>query len=69
MVIDRFEGDYAVIETDDGGHINVLKSILPKEAKDGDIVLMENGEYLIDTENTELARKRAVELRDSLWNK
>lgn len=36
-IIDRFEGEYAVIETD-GGMINVLRSELPENAAEGDVL-------------------------------
>jgi hypothetical protein len=47
MSIDRFEGDrkqIAVLVTEDGEHqINVLKKLLPKGAKAGDVLMMDLG--------------------------
>ena len=35
IVIDRFEGEYAVVETEDSKMFNIPKSLLP-DAKEGD---------------------------------
>lgn len=35
--IDRFEGEYAILEHN-GDYINILKSTLPLEVKEGDIL-------------------------------
>jgi len=38
LSIDRFEGNLAVLLTDDGTAINVPRALLPKGAKAGDIL-------------------------------
>lgn len=38
-IIDRFEGRYAVVETDDGKMHNIDKSLLPN-AKEGDKIII-----------------------------
>ena len=53
-IIDRFEEDYAVIETD-GGMINVLRSELPENAAEGD-VLTYDGTWAVDETATEERR-------------
>ncbi len=53
-IIDRFEGEYAVIETD-GGIINVLRSELPENAAEGD-VLTYDGSWAVDGNATEERR-------------
>lgn len=61
-IIDRFEGEYAVLETDSGMK-NVLRDILPEEAREGDVVELKNGAYTI---NKKAAEKRRRELREKL---
>lgn len=39
LIIDRFEGDYAVCEQADKSMVNIHKTNLPSEAKEGDIIL------------------------------
>ena len=58
-IIDRFEGEFAVLEKEDGGIIDVPKSEI-EGAKEGDVVLFENGLYTIDIEETE-KRKALIE--------
>ena len=36
--IDRFEGECAVLEKEDGTFLNVLKEFLPENAKEGDVI-------------------------------
>ena len=56
-VIDRFEGDFAVIELDDGGFSNLPKELVPG-AKEGDIVIIkvESGESETQKRQTRLRR-------------
>ncbi|WP_303805296.1 DUF3006 domain-containing protein [Ruminococcus flavefaciens] len=61
-IIDRFEGEYAVLETDSGMK-NVLRDMLPEEAREGDVVELKNGAYTI---NKKAAEKRRRELREKL---
>ncbi len=55
MIIDRFEGDYAIIETDEG-FINVYRAFLPANAREGDVVVCSNGGYYVDQEATDSIR-------------
>ena len=61
-IIDRFEGEYAVLETDSGMK-NVLRDMLPEEAREGDVVELKNAAYTI---NKKAAEKRRRELREKL---
>lgn len=61
-IIDRFEGKYAVLETENGMK-NVLRDMLPEEACEGDVVELKNGAYTI---NKKAAEKRRRELREKL---
>ena len=55
FAIDRFEGDYAILENiNNATTTNVLKSILPSSVKEGDILLYDGTNYIID----ENARKK-----------
>ncbi|MBO7394592.1 MAG: DUF3006 domain-containing protein [Ruminococcus sp.] len=62
MTIDRFEGDYAVLETDDG-MVNIHRSHLPSSAREGDVIVYSNGGYSVDREATDDLR---AEVRDRL---
>lgn len=58
IIIDRFEGDIAVLETD-SGMVQVSRSCISSDAHEGDVLRTENGVYLPDREATE-ARRAAV---------
>lgn len=66
-IIDRFEGDLAVLETDDG-MINVERSLLPENAAEGD-VLVYDGSWTVDTAATEQRRERTRKRLKRLLNK
>lgn len=58
IIIDRFEGGSAVLETD-SGMINADRALLPSDAAEGDVLRFENGTYVLDREATE-ARRAAL---------
>lgn len=66
-VIDRFEGEYAIlIVGDDEQRLNVPRKLLPKNAKEGhwlqlDIVGGEVRNIEVDEQETEKARQRIAE--------
>lgn len=64
-IIDRFEGDIAVIEID-GQTKDFERSLLPVEAKAGDVVIIGNP-IMIDREGTGERRERVKRLMDDLW--
>lgn len=65
-VIDRFEGKYAVIELEDGTMLNLEKVEIPKEAKEGDALLIKL-DISIDNNKTEKLKREIEELTKNLW--
>lgn len=57
-IVDRFEGEYAVLEKEDGTTIDVLKELV--SGAEGDVVVLKDGEYHADEEQT-LARRCMIE--------
>ncbi|MBE6067445.1 MAG: DUF3006 domain-containing protein [Clostridium lundense] len=64
VIIDRFEGDFAVCEKENKTMIDIPKEILPEEAKEGDVL---NINICIDTEETENRKKVIEELTKDIW--
>ncbi len=62
FIIDRFEGDMAVIEAG-GNTYNIPAIILPENAKEGDVITTQ-----IHKEETENKKQEARNLLDSLFN-
>ncbi|WP_276717253.1 DUF3006 domain-containing protein [Caloranaerobacter azorensis] len=66
-IIDRFEGDYAVIELENLEVINILKDNLPQNAKEGDVVVIKDNKYYIDIEETRRRNKQIEEFFKDLF--
>ena len=63
LIIDRFEGDWAVIEFD-RKTFNLPKLLLPAEAKEGDVIDIE---VTIDRKATASRKESTSKLVDSLF--
>ena len=59
-IVDRFEGEFAVLEKKEGGTFDVPKSEI-KDAKEGDIVILKDGIYVVDAEETQKRKKFMAE--------
>lgn len=67
-VIDRFEGDYAVVELEDGKMKDIKKSLIPDDAKEGDILIInEKGINKTDKEETHKRKEEINSLMDELY--
>ncbi len=67
VIIDRFEGSYAVAEKPDRTMLNIPKSKLPKDAKEGDVLIIEGEKIRIDTAGTAQRKKAVEDLMKDLW--
>lgn len=67
-IIDRFESNKAVIETD-GGMVEIERSLLPENAREGDIITENNGVWSVDIPATEKRRAEMRELMKRLMKK
>jgi hypothetical protein len=67
VVVDRFEGKYAVCEKEDRIMINVEKERLPHGVKEGDVLLIEGDTIRIDRSTTEGRTQDVRKLMDDLW--
>lgn len=66
-VIDRFEGEYAVCEKDDRTMIKLKKSEIPFSAKEGDVLIIEVGNIILDKEETEKRKREIERLTEDMW--
>jgi hypothetical protein len=65
--IDRFEGDYAVLEDENCKINNILKKALPSGAKEGDILTAHiDGSYTIEQLETTQRKEHISKLLDEL---
>lgn len=63
VTIDRFEGDYAVVELENRDMADLPKALVPLGAKEGDIL-----EITIDEDETESRRQRIERMTEDLWD-
>jgi len=67
VIIDRFEGNYAVCEKEDRTMMDIKKNDLPSEAKEGDVLNIDNNMITIDVEGTEKRRREIKKSTEDLW--
>lgn len=60
MVIDRIEGDFAVVEVSKGEFRNVPLSLIEGSARDGSVLNNIESRYIVDEEAT-LARRQKIQ--------
>ncbi len=63
FTIDRFEGNYAIVELENRKMLNVPREILPVNAKEGDIISLS-----IDGKSTKERKDNISKLMEDLWN-
>ena len=67
--VDRFEEDMAVCEDRETKEIiNIKITELPKEIKEGNIIIYKDGKFSCNNEKEQEVEKRIKEKMDNLWN-
>ncbi len=66
-IIDRFEGNFAIIELEEKIMKNISKSDLPAGVKEGDAVFLANGRWHIDKAWTETLNTGVKKAADDLF--
>lgn len=67
--VDRIEENIVVLENRENGEtVNIEKSKLPAEIKEGDILKYINGRYILDKKKTRTETEEIKEIIDNLWN-
>lgn len=61
-VIDRFEGEFAVVELENKKFANIPHEAIPPEAKEGDIILV-----TIDNQHTKEQKEKIKKMMENLW--
>ena len=62
VIIDRFEGEFAVVELDDLSFVNISKKAIPPDAKEGDVL-----EIVVDKDETKKRGKKINKLMHDLF--
>ncbi len=64
VIIDRFEGAFAVVELPNRETVNLPRALVPKGAKAGDVI-----EIRINQEKTKERKAKMEERMKNLWKK
>lgn len=62
LIIDRFEGEYAVVELPDKTLANIPKKALPQEATEGDIITI-----AVNKIETAKRKEKVRKMVEDLW--
>ncbi len=57
MIIDRFEGEFAVVELDDGSFVNMPKVVLPEDVREDDIIIIQRDEIATDDRKNNIKKR------------
>lgn len=70
-IIDRFEGNYALVELETGSYIEIEIGRLPKEACEGDVIAISDeitlDEITLDEEESKKRREEIKEITKDFW--
>ena len=67
VIIDRFEGNYAVCEKENREMVNINKSKIPTDAKESDVLSIDGHIITIDITETEARKKQIKKMTEDLW--
>lgn len=68
VIVDRFEGDFAVCEKANGEMIDIPREKLPEKVRAGDVLVISDGQIQIDAEKRKEREVRIQHLLDELWD-
>ncbi|KDR95048.1 Protein of unknown function [Peptoclostridium litorale DSM 5388] len=66
-IIDRFEGDIAVVEFEDKTHEDIPNEKLPPGVQEGDVLIIEKDSIKLDKKETKRLRDEIESLMDELF--
>ena len=69
FIIDRIEGKFAACEDSTRSTFNILLEKLPHNVHEGDCIVCENGQYIIDANETQRRREENIKLLRELMRK
>ncbi len=67
VIVDRFEGDYAVCEKTNRQMVDIHREKLPPNVKEGDVLTITGDQITINTERRKEREERIRNLMNDLW--
>lgn len=68
VIVDRFEGDFAICENSNREMMNIHKDKLPKNVKEGDVLTISEDIITINPKKRKAREERIQNLMDDLWD-
>lgn len=69
FIIDRFEGDYAICQGEEGDMEEIERTKIPSDSKEGDVLILEGDKFFIDKEETSRLKENIDKLMEEVWGK
>lgn len=66
-IVDRFEGELAVCESEEKDMVNIPVKNLPEGIKEGDIIIGSEGSYSINHEESKKIKTEITKLMDDIF--
>ena len=66
FIVDRIEGDKAVLECENGDMVNLELKALPKSIKEGDVINFHENSYFLNSDETKARKEKIKNLMNSL---
>lgn len=66
-IIDHFEEKLAVCEDGSGNLVDIERDKIPKKAQEGDVIILKNGKFVVDKNQTDKLRKEIEDLMNEVW--
>lgn len=68
LIIDRFEGTFAICEDKDQKMFGIEVNELPRGVKEGDVLdISDDGVITVNREKTDARRAKIKKMQDKLW--
>lgn len=69
LIVERIVNDIVILEQDDLSHIKVQKSKFSYNVKNGDVVILKNGFYILDEDKTRERKEEILKYTKKIFNK
>ena len=64
FIVDRIEGDKAVLECENGDMVNLELKALPKNIKEGDVINFQENSYFLNSDETKARSWESIQKKE-----
>ena len=69
LYVDRISDDFTVCETEEQTFLKLPLDLMPQGAKEGSVLFVENGKYVLDVSSEQKRRREIFELQNRLFDR